>query len=303
MTQVPFAARVPAPTRDLVQLKADIAECGYGVMLDALDPDLLAALRERVLDQAAGERRAGVAFHFGDDQTGMPGAAAGATPAPNQRLGNLLNKGAVFRRLLNHPLATEAATLMLGPDHLLSSLSAMIMNKGGVAQVIHSDQQFVPFQTPDALVCNIVWMLVDFTEANGATRLSPGTHRLPPPKIRKDRGADGAVRLIQPEAPLVVAEAPAGSALVFDGRLWHGAGANTTDAPRPALFSYYCAPYLRQQENIPVSLMDAVYADLTAEERRVLGFEAYNRGMGRIAPVLGRANRNWSDNGAGVLHG
>jgi hypothetical protein len=293
--------RAPVATRDLDQLNADVVECGYGILLEALSPALLAGLKARVLEQAAGERAHDVAYYFGDDQTGMPGTHGGHRPAPNQRLGNLLNKGEVFRELLNHPLAAQAVPPMLGPDYLLSSLSAMIMQKGGVAQVIHADQQFVPFRTPQAVVCNIVWMLVDFRPKNGATRLVPGSHLWDPPEIRFERDADGAARLMPNEAPVVIAEAPAGSALVFDGRLWHGAGANTTQTPRPALFSYYCAPFLRQQENIPVSLRDEVYATLTPAELKVLGFEAHNRGLGRIAPVIGRANPNWSDNGAGIL--
>lgn len=301
MSQTYPPCRAPEPTRDLAQMNADVAECGYGILLDAIDSGLLSALTARVLEQAAGEREHGVAFYFGDDQTGMPGARGGERVAPNQRLGNLLNKGEVFRDLLNHPLASEAVPPILGPDYLLSSLSAMIMQKGGVAQVIHADQQFVPFTTPQAVVCNIVWMLVDFTARNGGTRLVPGSHRWDLPEIRFERDATGAARLAQNAAPTVIAEAPAGSALVFDGRLWHGAGANTTDTPRPALFSYYCAPFIRQQENIPISLLDEVYAGLTPAEKKVLGFEAHNRGLGRIAPVLGRANTNWSDNGAGVL--
>lgn len=291
----------PSPTRDLDQVLADVETFGFGVMLDALTPDLLLRLRQRVLQQAAGERAAGVGYFFGDDQTGMPATKGGLAEAPNQRIGHLLNKGEVFRELLTHPLALAASARILGKKPLLSSLSAMIMNKGGVAQVLHSDQQFAGFETPVALVCNIVWMLVDFTAANGATRLVPASHHRPPPAIRFETDADGARRLLPIEAETVVAEAPAGSALVFDGRLWHGAGANTTDAPRPAVFSYYCQPYIRQQENIPLSLNDDVYARLGEAEKAIIGFEAHNRGMGRIAPALGRVNTNWPDSAVGVL--
>jgi hypothetical protein len=295
------ATRVPVPTRDLDQLRADVAECGYGVMLDALSPDLLRRLKARVLAQAEGEREAGVAFFFGDDQTGMPATKGGSAAAPNQRLGHLLNKGAVFRELLTHPLVETIAPAVIGKRYLLSSLSAMIMNKGGVAQVLHSDQQFAPFQTPVPLVCNIVWMLVDFTRENGATRLVPGTHRLSPPTIRFETGPDGVRTLVQADAEPVIAEAPAGSALVFDGRIWHGAGANATETPRPAIFSYYCQPYVRQQENLPVSLNEDVYQALSEAEKAQVGFEAHNRGLGRIAPALGRVNTNWPDSAIGVL--
>lgn len=296
------AARAPSPTRDLAQLRRDIAECGYGILLDALEPDLLMALKQRVLDQAEAETRAGIAHVFGDDATGMPGARRDTSAeAPNQRLSNLLNKGAIFRRLLHHPVVEAGLPPMMGERHLLSSLSAMIMRKGGVAQVLHTDQQFVPFKTPMAMVANILWMMVDFTDANGATRVVPGSHLWDPPEIRVERDADGRDILIQPDVETIPAEAPAGSALVFDGRLWHGAGANRTDTPRPAIFSYYCQPYLRQQENIALSISDKVYADLTETERAMIGFEAYKRGMGRIAPALGRANTNWVDSAAGEL--
>jgi len=294
------AVRIPSPTRDPDQLRADIAECGYGVMLDAMDAGLLARAKARVLAQAAGEREAGLGLFFGDDQTGMPSKGSSAL-APNQRLGHLLNKGAVFRELLTHPLAEAAARQIIGERYLLSSLSAMIMSKGGTAQVLHSDQQFAPFPTPVALVCNIVWMLVDFTAENGATRLVPGTHLSPPPIIRMQTDAQGVRSLVQPDVEPVIAEAPAGSALVFDGRIWHGAGANTTTTPRPAIFSYYCQPYVRQQENMPMSLNDDIYQALSEREKSLIGFEAHNRGMGRIAPALGRANTNWPDSAIGVL--
>ena len=32
--------RTPEPTRDLDQLRRDIAECGFGILLDALEPEL-----------------------------------------------------------------------------------------------------------------------------------------------------------------------------------------------------------------------------------------------------------------------
>ena len=37
--------------------------------------------------------------------------------------------------------------------------------------------------------------------------------------------------------------------LVWHGSLWHGGGANTTDARRVGIAMNYCAGYIRQQEN------------------------------------------------------
>jgi ectoine hydroxylase-related dioxygenase (phytanoyl-CoA dioxygenase family) len=281
-------SRVPSPTRSYAQLRRDIAECGYGILVDALDKTSLKEVSDRLLEQAAAEQRLGLGYFFGDDDTGMPSVPGAHDAGPNQRISNLLNKGKAFRALLKHPLIDESVPVMLGRQYLLSSLSAMIMRKGGVRQVIHADQQMVPFDTPVPLVCNVVWMLVDFTKANGATHVVPGSHLWPRPPLVTEIATERA-------------EAPAGSALVFDGRLWHGAGANTTDTQRPAIFSYYCAPYLRQQENIVVSLRDEVYQSLDDHEKQLVGFDAYKRGMGRIAPALGRTNTNWTDHASGEL--
>ena len=65
------------------------------------------------------------------------------------------------------------------------------------------------------------------------------------------------------------------------------------------IFAYYCAPYLRQQENIVISLREEIYQSLDEEEKRLVGFDAYRRGMGRIAPALGRVNTNWTDHASG----
>jgi ectoine hydroxylase-related dioxygenase (phytanoyl-CoA dioxygenase family) len=53
-----------------------------------------------------------------------------------------------------------------------------------------------------------IWALDDFTEANGATRVVPGSHQ--EPGARPD------------PAETVPVEMAAGSVLIFSGRLWHG---------------------------------------------------------------------------------
>ena len=60
-----------------------------------------------------------------------------------------------------------------------------------------------------------MWALTDFTEANGATRIIPGTHLA-------DHSPDYGSRYDS-----IPAEMPTGSVLVWHGSLWHGGGANT----------------------------------------------------------------------------
>jgi ectoine hydroxylase-related dioxygenase (phytanoyl-CoA dioxygenase family) len=126
----------------------------------------------------------------------------------------------------------------------------------------------VGFWTPTALVANIAWMLDDFTEDNGGTRLVPGSH------LVRERG-DYALE------QTIAAEGPAGSALIFDGRLVHGTGANLTkDEERRAILSYYCRPFVRQQENFFLGLDPKIRASERAEFLRRSGFSIW-AGLGR----------------------
>ena len=66
---------------------------------------------------------------------------------------------------------------MLDPGCLISSLSSISIQPGETAQPIHADDQLIPIPKPHPpTVCNSMWALTDFTEANGATRLVPGSH-------------------------------------------------------------------------------------------------------------------------------
>ena len=74
------------------------------------------------------------------------------------------------------------------------------------------------------LMAQLLVMLDEFTEENGATYLLGGSHRL------REKPSDevffkSAVRAV----------GPAGSIVVFNSNLWHAAGVNRSDRPRRAL--------------------------------------------------------------------
>ncbi|MDA1120534.1 MAG: phytanoyl-CoA dioxygenase family protein, partial [Bacteroidetes bacterium] len=83
-------------------------------------------------------------------------------------------------------------------------------------------------------VCNSIWLLDDFSVANGATRLVPCTHK---------HGALPQDVLQDPFAPHpaeIILEAPAGTVVIFNSHTWHGGTINRTDKPRRAVHSYFC---------------------------------------------------------------
>ncbi len=257
------------PATDLERARRELDSQGYCIVGNVLSRSELASLRARLVDQAEGERARGVAFHDG------------GTARPNQRVWMLVNKGRVFRDLMLHPIIDQLIGHMLGPDFLLSSLTANIAHTGGERMVLHTDQGYVGFWTPVPVVANIAWMLDDFTEENGGTRLIPRSHLNDTATQRSSSFApSGASNYPKPE-DTIAAVGRAGSILCFDGRVWHGTGANSTAHPRHAILSYHCRPFVRQQENFVLGLSPEIRDRERPALLNRLGFTTW-AGLGRV---------------------
>ncbi len=136
------------------------------------------------------------------------------------RIYNLLAFGAPFTSVPVHASVLPIVEEILDPGCLVSSLSSIAIDAGEIAQPIHADDMVMPLAKPHIpVVCNSMWALTDFTDANGATRLVPGSHV-------KDNPVYGGTYETIP------AEMKKGSVLIWDGALWHGGGANQTDKRR-----------------------------------------------------------------------
>ena len=78
-----------------------------------------------------------------------------------------------------------------------------------------------------------MWAVTDFTEANGATRVVPGSHR-----------GSNSERFAHTDTE--PAEMPAGSLLWSTGRIYHGGKANTTDRWRCGLSLQHVVRLIRR---------------------------------------------------------
>lgn len=246
-----YTEGLPVPTEDLDQVRADIKKWGYGLVKNALTHEEVHKYREALRQQAEGEMKAGVA------------AKDGGPKAPNQRIWTLVNKGQEFLDLLEHPLIDEMVPDVLGDHALIHSYSANIARPGNVPMMLHTDQ--VGIQPPIreiAFGMNIMWFLCDITAQNGGTRVFPGSH----------------LGAIAPDDPFnidgtVAAEGPAGTALVFESRLWHATGPNSmTDGERPVILMFFMRSFVRQQENNFLSIRPEVEATMSDKVRRMLGY-------------------------------
>jgi len=234
-----------------------IAEQGYSIVEDAIEVELLDELTEE-LDRLE--------------------VALGIVPAANDfegsqtvRIYNLLVHGKPFERVPVHPNVLPVVEGVLDAGCLISSLSSIAICEGETAQPIHADDQLMPISKPHPpTVCNTMWALTDFTEANGATRLMPGTHLA---DASPDYGAP---------YDSVPAKMRRGSVLVWHGSLWHGGGANTTEERRIGIAMNYCAGYIRQQENQQLGIPREVAADFEERLQQLCGYNVYYGLIGHI---------------------
>jgi ectoine hydroxylase-related dioxygenase (phytanoyl-CoA dioxygenase family) len=252
---------VPAPTRDLVQGLRDISEHGLAIVPGVLTGEGLKRTREALYRAADSDRARGREQKFGLDY---------AHDETNQRVWNVLSRDPLFEDLAFHPLAVDYVKALLGWPALLGNISANITGPGGGEMVLHADQIFIPEPWPSAPQgMNVAWCLDDFTEANGATRFAPGSHRL----NRAPRPDEGQVETV----PI---EAEAGSIVVFESRVWHRTGFNrTADERRAGVFAWYTKPIYRTQENWFLSLRPEIRQFASEEALVLLGYRATGLGL------------------------
>lgn len=174
---------------------------------------------------------------------------------------NLTNKHAVFRETVQHPVLLELMADLLGDDFILGSLHTRSTYPGAPEQALHRDWMLdrrIPFPTH----VNSMWMLDDFTEENGATRIVPGSHLWP--------GEPETGRAY----PAVHATGRAGSIAVFDSRVYHGGGANRSVGQRRGLTGFFCRSWVKPQEDHTRSIAPALLAEASPLLIRLWGFHA-----------------------------
>jgi len=253
------SAVLPPPTDDLDRAEHDLVEHGICALTGVLDPETLRAVSD-AFDHAAD-----------DDQQRdleLPGFPLDLDDS-NQRVWNLLGRSPAFWDLAEHPIAMRLVKSLLGWPMLLGNISGNVTSPGGAAGAVHADQIFVPQPWPaKPQGGNATWCIDDFTADNGATSFVPDSHLAngPPPR-------DGS-------AIAIPYEAPAGSLVVFESRLWHCTGANTTaDERRRAVFAWYTRPIYRTQENWFLSLDPSVRQTASAQMLELLGFKTAGLGL------------------------
>lgn len=214
--------------------QTSLDKLGYASLGKLLSNDELEAIRNRVQEILEDE----------GDQAGHELFSSKRIKHPKEegadRLANLVNKGEVFDILYTHPKLLSAIRHVLGRELKLSSLNYRSAKPGQGLQKLHADWPNA-VEPGEYKVCNSIWLLDEFTAANGATRVVPGTHLCgkTPEESMNDPWES------HPDQTLI--EAEAGTVVVFNSHCWHGGTTNHTEQPRRAIHSYFCGRYQIQQ--------------------------------------------------------
>jgi ectoine hydroxylase-related dioxygenase (phytanoyl-CoA dioxygenase family) len=181
-----------------------------------------------------------------------------------QLLRNLPTRDPIFFNLIDHPKVLPIIEYFLGHHLILGSLNARIVRSGTPEQKLHSDIPEALMKLGNPVMMNTVWLLDDFTVDNGGTCFVPGTHR----SVYPGPPSNMQIKYIHQIT------APAGSVLIFNGQCWHGAGANTSNQDRHALFGHYrIGTWMRFQFDPHHGFPEEWLSRLTTRQKQLLRME------------------------------
>ena len=183
--------------------------------------------------------------------------------AGTERLANLVDKDPLFEICFTQPQVLAAMNHVLQGDFKLSSLNGRASLPGEGHQALHADWS-EGVDPSNYQVCNSIWLLVDFTPENGATRIVPGSHR----SGQVPQTALDDPRAEHPEEALVTGKA--GTVVIFNSHLWHGGTVNRTESTRYALHSYFTRRQNTPQTNFQELISETTLSRLRPEARFIL---------------------------------
>lgn len=140
----------------------------------------------------------------------------------------LVHHDPAYDEVLTHPKVLAAVHHVLRRPFGVLFLSGRDPLKDHGQQGLHTDWRPRGPRDPFSVV-TALWLLDDFTDTNGPTRLLPGSHATPL-RLPKSQQAPAARH---PDEHRVTA--PAGSVLVFNGHVWHSGTRNNSGALRRVL--------------------------------------------------------------------
>src|SRR5713101_5261596 len=226
---------------------------GFVLIPNLMPASEAAEARSRVLELASSPS----ASELGKPRTGQ------------QHVRGLLAHGEIFERIVQHRAVIEIAEAMLSDDMTLGAYSARILYPGAIQMGVHIDYPYWamrgPFTLRPPLMLQVIWMLEEFTEKNGATLVAPRS-QLRCARPNREEFAREAIKIT----------GAAGDAIISHGLLWHDTSQNHTEQPRVALLINYGMKVIRPMDSEIAKVPLQVLERATPKLRQLLGLEFAN---------------------------
>lgn len=209
------------------QLGREIVEGrGYVLLADLLSAKEAQQARDLVLILAARERSQGKLV----------------THNNKERLYGLIHKGEMFAQMVQHPQVLSVIEAILGNNIILGGFSAHILDRDAPRMGVHVDYPYwamvSPYPRNPVLEVQVIWMLEDFTDRNGAPLFAAESQKL---AIKPD------LEKFEKTARQITGKA--GSAIIAHGLCWHDTSVNSTDRPRVSILGNYLPEFIHPLED------------------------------------------------------
>ena len=124
---------------------------------------------------------------------------------------------------------------------------------------MHLDS-FIPYIGKYVVSMQVLVALDEQTQENGCSLVVPGSHLAG--EYVEQSAIDDAIPI----------ESEPGDVVIWDSRLWHGTKANDSGRTRWALIATFARWWLKQAFDIPRSMPEDIYEQLTDSQKAVMGF-------------------------------
>jgi len=177
------------------------------------------------------------------------------------RVRDFVNRGSEFDELYVFQPILEACCRVIGQPFRLSTMHARTVRARMPAQELHVDfERDINGWT----MVGFIFMVDEFRSDNGATRFIPGSHNW---STVPDKLQDSSQPVYENQ---VLACGPAGSLIVFNGSVWHGHAANSSDTPRRSIQGAYIRREASSGENLPERMRPDTLARISSLAKYVL---------------------------------
>lgn len=230
---------------DLWDAVHHMREHGYAVIREAAPPALMDDLREAIHTLSKPP----------DEPTGLGAACL------------LLGRHPAVDQVATLPKIMAFAEFSCGKAMRAGRFVGSIKHDGGGELALHADQNWMPTPFPEHnLLATFCFACEGMTEAGGATRVVPGSHRHRRPPTAKE---------IETAATVAI-ETEKGDVAVWDGAIWHGSYPRTIPGTRTVLHATYQRLYVQPIDDFTYLLKDAEYmANAPEGMRQLLGADLF----------------------------